>query len=115
MAIVVEGFLELEKGLDDMQISDKKKKDVLYKAGDYARVKVTEATYKRTGMLRRSWKLRYQRIDGNLAIRLYSGVRHDIYNEFGSSNNKAHIGFFSNTIDRETDRVVKIMVDGVMK
>lgn len=113
MAIVVEGFIELEKQLDDMQISDQKKKDILYKAASYAKSKVEAATYKRTGKLRRSWRIKFQRLDGNQAVRIYSIATHDIYNEFGSSTNKAHVGFFSGTIDREFDKITGIMVEGV--
>lgn len=113
MAIVVEGFIDLEKGIDDMQISDRKKKDVLYKAASYAQRKVEEATYARTGELKRSWRTQYQRLDGNWSMRLYSRASHDIYNEFGSSTNKKHIGFFSGEIDRQFSKITDIMVKGV--
>ena len=113
MGIQAIGFLELESGLDDMQIPDSKKKDILQKAGTYAREKVRAETYKRTGMLSRSWRTKFQRVDGNWSIRLYSIANHDIYNEFGSSTNKAHIGFFSNTIDREMKQITDIIIEGV--
>ena len=115
MAIKVEGFLELENQLEDMEISDRKKKDVLHEAASYAQKKVEAATFERTGRLKRSWRTQYQRLDGNWSIRLYSRASHDIYNEFGSSSNKAHIGFFSNTIDQEFTKITDIMAKGVSK
>ncbi len=113
MSIVVSGFIELEKGNDDLSISPYKKKQILWKVADYARQKVVAATPKRKGKLKSSWSLQYQKLDGNQAIRLYSRARHDIYNEFGSSRNKSHVGFFSREIDANTDAVVDMMIKGV--
>lgn len=118
MSIEVSGFIELEKGNDDMNISPYKKKHILWQAGNYAQQRVEAASpkgkVKRRLKLRSSWRLRYQKLDGNQAIRLYSRATHDIYNEFGSSKNKAHIGFFSREIDASMDKIVEIMVKGVM-
>lgn len=122
MSIVVSGFIELEKGNDDLSISPYKKKQILWKVADYARQKVVAVTPegkvvavtpKRKRKLKSSWSLQYQKLDGNQAIRLYSRARHDIYNEFGSSRNKSHVGFFSREIDANTDAVVDMMIKGV--
>lgn len=114
MGITVFGFIELGEAIDDMQISDQKKRKALFDAAQYTIGKVKEASPVRRKILKNSWSYRYQRVDGNLAVRVYSKANHDIYNEYGSSTNKAHIGFFSNTIDRELDKISKIIVEGVV-
>lgn len=114
MGINVIGFIELEESIDDMQISDHKKREALYQAAQHTIAKVKEASPVRKKILKNSWSYRYQRVDGNLAVRVYSKANHDIYNEYGSSTNKSHIGFFSNTIDRELDKISKIIVEGVL-
>lgn len=116
MGVMITGFIELEQSNNDMMISDQKKKHILLKAGGFARDKVEQASPKRAingGKLKSSWRMKYQRLDGNWSIRLYSVASHDIYNELGSSTNKEHIGFFSKTIDKNMDEVVDIMIKGM--
>ena len=113
MSIVVTGFIDLEKGNDDMSISPYKKKKILREAAEYAKKKVEDASPVRSGELEKSWKIRNTKVNGNQAVRLYSGARHDIYNELGSSRNRAHIGFFSGEIDAQFDTITDMMIRGV--
>ena len=112
--IQVEGFDEVFIELDDMDISDFKKRKALNAAADDAIEVASDASYRRTGKLSRSWNKRSKRVDGNIGVQVYSKSFHDIYNELGSSKNKKHIGFFSRAIDRNTDKFMETIERGVL-
>mgnify|MGYP001430262238 CR=1 FL=1 len=112
--IKVEGFDEIFIELDDMDISDFKKRKVLNEVADDGIKVASEASFKRTGKLSKSWNKRSKRVDGNIGVQVYSKSYHDIYNELGSSKNKRHIGFFSRAIDQNTDKFMDKIVRGVL-
>ncbi|OLS02884.1 HK97 gp10 family phage protein [Tissierella creatinophila] len=111
---IVEGFDEIYADLDDMNISDFKKRRVLNDVADDAVKVASQASYKRTGRLSKSWKKRPKRVDGNIGVQVYSKSYHDIYNELGSSKNKKHVGFFSRAINENTDKFFKKIEKGVL-
>lgn len=112
--IQVEGFDEIYADLDDMDISDFKKRKVLNEAADDAIQVASDASYRRTGRLSKSWNKRPKRVDGNIGVQVYSKSHHDIYNELGSSRNKRHIGFFSRAIDKNTNKFMETIERGVL-
>lgn len=112
--IKVEGFDEIYTDLDDMDISDYKKRKVLNGVADKAVKVASDASYKRTGRLSKSWEKRNKKVDGNVGVQVYSKSYHDIYNELGSSKNKSHVGFFSRAIDENTDSFMDEIEKGVL-
>lgn len=112
--IKVDGFDEIFIELDDMDISDYKKRKVLNEVADDAVKVASQASYKRTGRLSKSWNKRSKRVDGNIGVQVFSKSYHDIYNELGSSKNKKHIGFFSRAIDTNTEGFLKKIERGVL-
>lgn len=111
--IIVDGFDEIFTELDDMDISDYKKRNALKSAAEIGQEVASDASYRRTGKLSESWKVKATRVDGNIGYRVYSSSTWDIYNELGSPTNRKHIGFFTNAIDTNMDRIIAEIMKGV--
>lgn len=115
MAIEIIGFDDVFKDLDDMNISDIKKRKAL-KAGAEVIVKAVEDNSpQRTGKMKGSWKSSIKKFDGNLGFEVRGNTPQDIENEFGSSKNKKHVGFFSRAVDRSADEAVAVIAREVFK
>lgn len=115
MAIEIKGFDDIFKNLDDMNISDTKKRKALKIGAEIVRNEVIKNTPVNTGRMKKRWKSSIRRIDGDLGFEVKGDTLEDIYNEFGSSKNKKHIGFFSNSVDKVSDKAVKTIIDEVLE
>ena len=114
MAIEIKGFDDIFKDLDDMNISDKKKRASLREGAEIVRQAVIDNSPVRTGQMKKRWKSRIKRFDGNLGFEVRGDTVQDIENEFGSSKNKKHIGFFSKAVDRVSDKALNTIVKGCL-
>lgn len=115
MAIEIKGFNDIFKDLDDMNISDKKKRIALKEGAEIVKQSIIDNSPVKTGNMKKRWKSTIKRFDGNLGFEVKGDTIEDIYNEFGSSDNKKHIGFFSNAVDKVADNAVNIISKGVLK
>ena len=115
MAIRIQGFEDIFKDLDDMNISDKKKRNALRNGAEIVRDEVVKSSPVGTGKMKDRWKSRVRRIDGDLGFEVKGDTVEDIYNEFGSTTNKKYIGFFSKAVDRVSDKTVKMIIDEVLE
>lgn len=115
MAIRIEGFEDIFKDLDDMNISDIKKKRALNSGAEVVLKSVVDNSPVLTGTMKKRWKSRIRRIDGDLGFEVKGDTVQDIYNEFGSSKNKEHIGFFSKAVDEVSDKAVRIIMGEVLE
>lgn len=115
MAIEIKGFDDIFNDLDDMNISDKKKRIALREGAEIVRQAVIDNSPVRSGKMKKRWKSTIKRFDGNLGFEVRGDTVQDIENEFGSSKNKKHIGFFSNAVDKVTDKAVNSISKGVLK
>lgn len=115
MAIEIKGFDDIFKDLDDMNISDKKKRKSLKEGAEIVRQAVIDNSPVRTGEMKKRWKSSIKRFDGDLGFEVKGDTVEDIYNEFGSSGNKKHIGFFSKAVDEVSDKAVNVIAKGVLK
>ena len=106
MGFEIVGFDDVFKDLDDMNISDQKKRRALRIGCDIVKSEIEEATPIRTSKMKESWKGTIKRFDGNLGFEIKGDTPQDIENEYGSSRNKKHVGFFSKAVDRVTDKAV---------
>lgn len=114
MAIEIKGFDDIFETLDDMDISDKKKRLALRNASEIVLKAIEYNSPKRSGKLKKSWKAKIRRIDGNLGFEIRGNTQQDIENEFGSSTNKKHIGFFSNAVDKSSNKAVSQIIKEVL-
>lgn len=115
MAIEIKGFDDIFKDLDDMNISDKKKRNALKIGAEIVRQSVVDNSPVLTGTMKKRWKSNIKRFDGNLGFEVRGDTPQDIENEFGSSKNKKHIGFFSKAVDRVSDKAVNSIANEVLK
>lgn len=115
MAIEIKGFEDIFKDLDDMDISDKKKRKALKEGAEIVMQAVIDNSPEASGQMKKRWKSTIKRFDGNLGFEIKGDTVQDIENEFGSSKNKKHIGFFSNAVDKVSDKAVNIIAKGVLK
>ena len=115
MGIEIKGFDDVFDMLDDMNISDKKKRRALKESGEIVRQAVVDNSPVRTSKMKKSWKLKIKRFDGNLGFEVRGNTQQDIENEFGSSTNKKHIGFFSNAVDKVADQAVNNIAKEIIK
>lgn len=115
MAIEIKGFDDIFKELDDMNISDKKKRRVFRDSSEVIKQAIEDNSPVRSGKMQKRWKSTIKRFDGNLGFEIKGNTVQDIENEFGSSKNKKHIGFFSNAVDKTADKAVNIIIKGVLK
>lgn len=115
MAIEIRGFEDIFKDLDDMNISDKKKRRALKEGVEIVRQAVIDNSPVATGNMKKRWKSTIKRFDGNLGFEVKGDTVQDIENEFGSSKNKKHIGFFSKAVDKVFDKVINIIANEVLK
>lgn len=115
MAIEIKGFDDIFKDLDDMNISDRKKRKALKEGAEIVRQSVVDNSPVRTEQMKKRWKSTIKRFDGNLGFEIRGDTVQDIENEFGSSKNKKHIGFFSNAVDKVSDKAVKVIAEEVLK
>ena len=68
MGIEIKGFDDIFETLDDMNISDRKKRRVLKEGGEIVRQAVVDNSPVRTSKMKKSWKLKIKRFDGNLGF-----------------------------------------------
>lgn len=115
MAIEIKGFDDIFNDLDDMNISDKKKRIALREGAEIVKQSVIDNSPVRSGKMKKRWKSTIKRFDGNLGFEVKGDTVQDIENEFGSSKNKKHIGFFSSAVDKVTDKAVNSISKGVLK
>ena len=115
MAIEIRGFEDIFKDLDDMNISDKKKRAALKEGAEIVKQAVIDNSPVATGNMKKRWKSTIKRFDGNLGFEVKGDTVQDIENEFGSSKNKKHIGFFSKAVDKVSDKVINIIANEVLK
>lgn len=113
MALEIKGFDDVFKDLDDMNISDTKKRRALRNGAEIILNSIQKNSPKRSGSLKDRWKSKITRIDGDLGFEIKGDTLQDIYNEFGSSDNKKHIGFFSNAVDQVSNKAINIIVEEV--
>lgn len=113
MALEIKGFEDVFKDLDDMDISDTKKRRALRSGAEIIFNSIQKNSPKRSGSMEKRWKSKIKRIDGDLAFEIKGDTPQDIENEFGSSTNKKHIGFFSNAVDEVSNSAINIIVKEV--
>lgn len=113
MALEIKGFEDVFKDLDDMDISDTKKRRALRSGAEIIFNSIKKNSPKRSGTMEKRWKSKITRIDGDLAFKIEGDTPQDIENEFGSSTNKKHIGFFSNAVDEVSNSAINIIVKEV--
>lgn len=116
MSLEVKGMPEIFSMLEDEEILWAVKRRTLRNVAENARHDAADASaaIKDTGYLERNWKYSYYVQDEVATSAVYSNAYHDIYNELGSPTNRQHIGFWSRTVDRNTEKYLQMMEEGIL-
>ncbi|MDU4953636.1 MAG: hypothetical protein DBY38_02085 [Clostridium cadaveris] len=104
----VDGFDDIYKMLDDMQITDGKKKKALSLGCDIVLKRTKENAPVLTGRTKRSIK-KYVRQGENgdttctIKVNDFTGM----FTEYGTSKDKSHVGWFSNAVKDTEDKAIE--------
>lgn len=113
--IEIEGFEELEQILQDMTITDAQEKRAMKKALEPIYEEVMRNAPESTGNLKRQIKTSVKKEDFSTIGTVKLGAWYSLFNEFGTSRNKSHIGFFERSVNSTKDEAIKILTEELLK
>jgi HK97 gp10 family phage protein len=106
----IEGIDDLFDELKDMEISDAKKKKALRDCGDILVDGIKPNLPKRSGKFRDSVKRRIVRLDVGLSVVVSSGKFYDVFQEYGTSQQKSNVGTFEKGVTSSQDKAVEAVI-----
>lgn len=108
-AIEIDGFEELEELLLDMTITETDEKKAMKKAIQAIAEEVESNSPERTGRLKRNIKTVVKK-DGFATVGVVKlNAIHSIFQEFGTSKQKAHVGFFERSVSKAQNESISIL------
>jgi len=107
-SIEIEGFEELEEFLQNLTVTDSDEKKAMKLAIDVIANEVEKNTPERTGKLKRIKKTVKKDGFGTVGT-IKMGVFYDIFQEFGSSQQKKNIGFFERSVNNTKDKAIQVL------
>lgn len=114
-SIEIDGFDELENMLQNMTISEEDEKKAMKKAIEVIAAEVEKNTPKRTGKLKKSIKKTVKKEELDTVGIVNLGKFYDIFQEFGTSQQKTHVGFFERSINKSEDDAIRALSDELLK
>lgn len=117
MGVEFEGLESVISMLDDEEILWPQQRRAVSAAAEQAKEDAEQASaeIRDTGYLEKHWKMSFYNDEGQATARVYSTAYHDIYNEYGSPNNNANIGFYTRSVERNRKKYYDIMIDEVYR
>ncbi len=112
--IELEGFDELEKYIEDMTLTDSDKTKAMRAAITPIAEEVEKNTPVRTGALKKSIKTQVKKEDMTTVGVVRMGEYYDIFQEFGTSQQKANVGFFERSINKTQDKAIGILTEELL-
>lgn len=110
------GLDELVDLCEEMDISDTKERKALNIGGDILLKSALENAPELTGYTEKSIKKKITKNDdGDTSVEISVNAWDAGFNEWGSSKNKSHIGFFENAINDKLDEAIQAMKDVILK
>jgi HK97 gp10 family phage protein len=107
--IQIEGFEELEELLQDMTIDESDEKKAIRKAidviGDEVEKNTPVGATEKLKKIKKSVKKEGFATVGTVKM----GAFYDIFQEFGTSQQKKHIGFFERSVEKSKDEAIEIL------
>jgi phage protein, HK97 gp10 family len=108
-SIEIEGFEELEAMLQGMTITEADERKAMQKAIEPIYNEVDANAPERTGNLRKQIKKQVLK-DGFATVGVIKlGSWYSLFNEFGTSKSKKHVGFFARAVNKTKDEAVSIL------
>lgn len=107
--IEIAGFEEIEEMLKDMTITDAEEIKAMSKAIEPIYQEVYKNSPEETGNSKRQIKKQVRK-DGFATVGVIKlGAWYSMFNEFGTSKNKKHVGFFERAVNKKADEAVNIL------
>lgn len=114
--VTMEGFDELFDMFEDMEISEQKERKALKAGGEVLFKSVQDNAPTDRGKLKKSIKKSIKRYDGDLSCEIKVNSFYGSFTEFGTSQDKSHIGWFEKAIkdaeDEAIERVKEVIFNG---
>jgi HK97 gp10 family phage protein len=101
--------------IENMEISDKKKRKALNKCGDILIEGIKPVTPKRTGRLREGMRKQVKKTDEGMSVIVSTSSFYDIFQEYGTSRDKSNVGFFGNAVSKVADKAVNAVIEELSK
>lgn len=107
--IEIEGLDELTDFLADMTIDEADENKAMRKAIEPIYEEVVKNSPSDMGYLRRNIKKQVKKEDLSTVGIVKLGAWYSMFNEFGTSKNKSHIGFFNRAVEKSKDESLEIL------
>lgn len=115
MSIEVEGLEELTKMLEDATLSKADERNAMKKAIEPAREALEKDSPRgKTGKLAKV-KATVKQEDFNTTGIVKSDAFYDKFQDWGTSKQKAHVGYFDRSIESTKDKVIEILGEELLK
>lgn len=107
--IEIEGFEELEKYVQDMTLSEGDKRSAMKLAIKPIEEEVRKDTPVKSKKLQESIKSQVKKEDFAVAGVVKMGKFYDIFQEFGTSQQKKNVGFFERAVNKSQGKAIEIL------
>lgn len=107
--IEVSGFDELESFVQNMTLTDADERKAMKAAIEVVYDATQENTPTRSETLKKSEVMQVKKEDFAVVGIVKYGVFWDIFNEFGTSKSKAHVGFFERAVNSSNDEAINVL------
>ena len=114
MDIKLEGMEELEKTIQDMTLDNRELRKAVKNGIDTIAKGLEKDSPKKSGKLA---KIKTNIKNNGLGIEgiARAGTFYSIFQEFGTSKQKAHVGYFENSVRQNADKAIKDIAEVVFK
>jgi HK97 gp10 family phage protein len=113
--IDIDGFDDLEDYIQEMNITEEDGKRAVRKALNPIEEEVQKNTPSRSGKLKKSIKLNVKIEDLAIVGTVRLNRFYDFMQEFGTSQQKQHVGFFERSIKNSQDNAIAILTRELLK
>lgn len=113
--IEVTGMEDLIDDIESMTITDSDEKKIMKYAIEPAEQMVNNNAPKYKGDLQKNIKSTVKKIDFATVGQIKLGQWYSMFTEYGTSQSKAHVGWFERSINNTLDEVMSRLADGLFE
>ncbi len=114
-SIELSGFDELEDLLHDMTVSDADEKKAMKKAIEPIHREIESNSPEKTSKLKREIKDTVKKEDFATVGEVKLGAWYSPFQNWGTSQQKAHVGFFDRAVNKSKDEALRILAEELLK
>ena len=109
------GFEELETLLQDMTLTEAEEKKAVKKSIDVIAKVVESNTPTKTGNMKKQIKTTVSKDDFSITGTLKMGAFYSMFEEFGTSQQKNHVGFFERSVNSTQNEALEVLAKELLK